>query len=145
MEACRREAEMLERLRNGRPDAALGEHAAECPSCAEVMALAAAVLDDRATLMESAPLPGSGVVWWRTTMRLRREAARRALRIARLVQVALVVAAVAASIALLVPKGTTIDLPAALASIRWVAVPIFAIGALLIMAPVAVYFVVTEE
>jgi len=78
-------------------------------------------------------------------MRLRREAARRALRIARLVQVALVVAAVAASIALLVPKGTTIDLPAALASIRWVAVPIFAIGALLIMAPVAVYFVVTEE
>jgi len=145
MNACRREAEMLERLQDGRPDAELREHAAECASCAEVIALAGAVLEDRGTLMREAQLPGSGLVWWRTTMRLRRDAARRALRMARLIQVVLVTVALTGGIALLIPKGVTIDFDAIFRSFGGLAVPAFAVVALLILAPVAVYFVVTEE
>ena len=47
----------------------------DCPSCAEIAAIARAFADDRNTLVREAHVPSSAIVWWRAQMRSRREAA----------------------------------------------------------------------
>lgn len=142
---CDREWEVIESLRNGHTDAELRSHAAECADCNDLTEVAGALLDDRRTLMREAPIPGSGLVWWRTTMRARQEAAHRAMIAARVVQAALVTIALIAAIVWIGPKSTPIDLHAIFTAMSGFALPLFAVAGLLILAPVAVYFVVTEE
>ena len=48
---------------------------ADCPSCAEIAAIAQAFTDDRNALLRDAHVPSSAIVWWRAQMRSRREAA----------------------------------------------------------------------
>ncbi len=145
MKPCNREGEILKSLRSGRFDPEQRAHAAGCAACTDLIDVAAAVLDDRRALMRDAQLPGSGLVWWRATMRARQEAARTAMRTARFVQAVLVMVAVAGGLVLIDPKNAAMDVTAILTSMSRFAVPIFAFVALLILAPVAVYFVVTEE
>jgi hypothetical protein len=150
---CDREAEILDALESGRSPASFGDelrtHAAGCAACQDLIDVAGAVLDDRRALMREAVLPGSGVMWWRTTMRARQEAARAAMRTARLVQVTLVVVAVLVAFALLGPRVAPGDLKALFTasafSLLGFGVPLLAFVAWLILAPVAVYFVLSEE
>ncbi len=139
---CERESEVIESLRSGRIEPDLRSHANECSSCADLIDVAGALLDDRRTLMRNAQLPGSGLMWWRTSMRARQESAKRAMIAARIVQAALVFVAVVGAMAW-TGVGPT-ELHGVLLSISRLTLPLAGVAVLLILAPVAVYFVVQE-
>jgi hypothetical protein len=63
-----------------RVDASLREHVAACAICADVLAIAGAIDNDREQLRAHAAFPDSGRVWWLAQMRARREAAQAAGR-----------------------------------------------------------------
>lgn len=77
---CPREPELLAALGRGFVGPELAAHAAECPDCADLHAVASAVLDDKARAVAEAPVPSSGTMWWRMRLRQRREAEERARR-----------------------------------------------------------------
>lgn len=99
--------------------------------------------------MRDAPLPGAGLTWWRANMRARQEAARAAVRAGSVVQIALLVTAIVIALALLGFNLRSVDFRAVFmtvaAGIGRFGVPLIALIAWLILAPVAVYFAVTEE
>lgn len=150
---CDREDEVLEALAEGRSvegfNEELRKHAAECAGCSDLVGVASALLDDRRSLVRSAAIPGSGLVWWRATMRARQEEARAAMRTARVVQIALLLTAVVIAVAIVGGRAVAGDLEALLASAPsgffTLGVPLLALIAWLILAPVVVYFVVSEE
>ncbi|HLH17457.1 MAG TPA: hypothetical protein VKX45_09570 [Bryobacteraceae bacterium] len=76
---CQWESEVLAAVLESRwPERAeteLREHAAACPVCAEVAAVAAVLATDREDLRSLAALPDAGRVWWRAQWRARCEAA----------------------------------------------------------------------
>jgi hypothetical protein len=143
---CDRENDVLRAVGNGLIDEDVRSHVAECASCADLLHVASAVVDDRRTLMGRARVPSSGLVWWRANLRARQQATRVAVRAATFVQVALVVLAIGIAVVL---AGAKLDyrafLNASVASLSQWAVPLIAFGAWLILAPVAVYFAVTED
>lgn len=147
---CEREADILDALAGGRGEAALSDdlraHIAECAACADVASVADALLADRESVMRSAEIPTAGRVWFAATLRARREAERAAMRTARAVQVALLLAAAIVAVAVVGAHAIETQLHAVLASApAGVAVPLAAVALWLVLAPVAVYFVVTEE
>ena len=142
---CDREWEVIEWLRGGRLDPELQAHAGECASCTELIDFAGALLDDRRTLMREAQLPDSGLVWWRTRARARQEAAHRAMIGARIVQASLVILAIIAAVAWIGPERSPVDFHAVLTAMTGFAIPMLGVCTLLILAPVAVYFVFSEE
>ena len=78
---CAREMDVVEAVAFGRwpehcPE--LVAHAAACPVCADLVEVARALHDDRASLCREARPPAAGMVWWRATIRARAEAARTA-------------------------------------------------------------------
>jgi len=138
---CGYEAEVLRAVAGGHIDDELREHIAACDGCADLLSVASAVAEDRRALMREAPIPSSGLMWWRTSMRAREEARRMAVRAATLVQAALIAVAVIVAVVVL---GVT--LPPVHIDIRpLLTIPVFAFVAWLILAPVAVYFTVTED
>lgn len=64
----------------------LREHLASCGTCADLIEVAVALARDRESAVRSATLPGSGVIWWRAQLRMRREAERSTRRTSTLVQ-----------------------------------------------------------
>ncbi len=147
-ERCDRENEILEALGSGRA-ADVREHAANCPSCAEVVSVADALIEDRQSLMQSADIPSAGRVWFAATLRARREAERAAMRTARTVQVALVLAGFVIAVAVVgghaIARGFHALFASAPAALAGVAVPLAAVALWMVLVPVAVYFVVTDE
>ena len=143
---CDREFEVLECAASGRVGEELRAHIASCESCGELFDVAGAVAGDRAALMRNAHPPSAGLVWWRAHMRAQREAAQAAVRAGTFVQVGLLATAIVAALVIL---GISIDIHAVFASIvassQRFAVPLIALAAWLILAPVAVYFAVTEK
>ena len=138
---CSFEAEVLRAVATAHIDEDLRAHIAECDGCAELMSVASAVADDRRTLMREAPIPSSAAMWWRTRMRAREEARRMAVRTATLVQAALVAVAVIVAVV-----GVGVTLPAVHIDLKpLLTIPVFAFAAWVILAPVAVYFTVTED
>jgi len=131
---------------SGRVGNELREHMDSCECCRDLFDVACAVLCDRSALMRDAHPPSAGLVWWRMNMRAQREASRTAARAGSFVQIALIVGAIVVALAIL---GISIDVHAVLrsvvASAQAFAVPLAALAAWLILAPVAVYFAVTEE
>ena len=78
---CAREVEVMEAVAFGRWPAQcpeLAAHAASCEICADVVAVARALHEDREHLCREAQPPAAGMVWWRATIRARAEAARTA-------------------------------------------------------------------
>jgi predicted anti-sigma-YlaC factor YlaD len=140
---------VLERAGSGRLDDELREHISACAHCRDLFEVAAAILVDRATAIGEARLPGSGLVWWRANVRARQEAARAAVRVASFVQVILLVTAIIVALALVGSNLRSVDFRAVFmsiaAGINRLAVPMVALAAWLILAPVALYFAVTEE
>src|SRR5438128_11750731 len=138
---CEREFEVLECASSGRLSEELREHIASCESCRELFDVAGAVAGDRVGLMHSAHPPSAGLVWWRAHMRAQREAAQAAVRAGTVIQVVLLVTAIVVALAIL---GISIDVQTVtrsiVASARTFAIPLLALAAWLILAPVAVYF-----
>jgi hypothetical protein len=164
---CSREQDVLDALPARRwperCDADLRAHVASCAICADLVDVATALLDDHEVAWGDAHVPPSGVVWWRTQLRAREEAARAAARplafiqgVAASVAVWLVVALVRAVppaylstwrawVAGLVPD-ITVRMPD-MASVTG-AVPLsilVLLAAWLLLAPVAIYFAVIDE
>ena len=145
-------------------DAGTAAHLAECHHCAEIAELARAFRDERdAACLEACP-PAAGIVWWRAQLRARNEAAVRAGRpIAVIHAIALgTTAAAVAAVAGMIATGFDGFLSAVgtgAASV-WVVLRGAAIGhavtllpagvllivaASLLLAPVALYFAVSED
>jgi hypothetical protein len=134
--------------------------------CADLVEVAAALLDDREQAWREARVPPSGVVWWRAQLRAREDAARAAGRPLAFIQ------GIAASVALwlvvtlvravppaelaawrawaggLVPSVTiTIGDVASLVRVAGI-VPIgilCLLAAWLMLAPIAIYFAAADE
>jgi hypothetical protein len=68
-------------------DADLRAHVESCPVCADVVLVAVAMRDEQALACQQAQVPSAGLVWWRAERRARQEAARTAARPMTFVQV----------------------------------------------------------
>lgn len=130
-EACPREDELLEALGRGFTGPELAAHVAACPSCRELAAVAAALLDDRALAMAEAPVPSAGTMWLRLQARRRHEAAARAHRSLLLGQAATLLVALGLVIAFF--GGEVRDLVAAIR----MSTPLLLAAATLLVAPIA--------
>ena len=164
---CARETDVVDAVTSGRwperADAGLRAHVAGCAICADVAEVARALQEDHETAWREARIPSSARVWWRAEMRARQEAARKAAQ-----PMAVVTAAAAACgggvliafVVLLWPalRGllTALDVSslASLGSLGSLGslsgnLPVLglvlAIGSLLLIAPIAIYFVFSDK
>lgn len=138
---CSYEAEVLRAVATAHIGEDLRDHIASCEECAELLSVASAVADDRQTLMREAPIPSSGLMWLRTKVRAQEEARRMAVRTATLVQAGLIAVALIVAVV-----GVGVTLPPVHVDLRpLLTIPVFAFAAWVILAPVAVYFTVTED
>ncbi|HET7436709.1 MAG TPA: hypothetical protein VFN10_18515 [Thermoanaerobaculia bacterium] len=81
---CHREDELLDALARGYTGDELREHVASCASCAELQAVAGALLNEHSVAIAEAAVPSSATMWWRLRIRERHDAeaaARRSLYI----------------------------------------------------------------
>ena len=122
-------------------DEELRAHVAACADCADVVEVASALSEEHAAAMRNAHVPASGAVWWRAQLRVRQDAARTARRAMYMIQAAVVFAALAVVAAI----GGFAWMPGVLAKVQWSVPVIVALAAPLALAPVAVYFAVTED
>lgn len=98
MTPCPREPELTAALARGFVPPEVAAHAAACPACAELHALAAALLDEGREAIAEAPVPAAGTTWWRLRLRHRHDAAARARRTLLVGQAATVAAAIALAV-----------------------------------------------
>ena len=155
---CPRESDVLDALASARwphrVDRELTDHVASCDICSDVLTVAEAMQDDSDAAWREASVPSSGQVWWRAEMRARQEAIREA---SRPITVAYGVAALA-GLALMIAAGWFMwpaihsyvasfalpDVPAMTAPPLLLPL-LVALGALLVIAPVALYLVLSDE
>jgi hypothetical protein len=172
---CCREDDVLDALTSSRwPDRVdddIKGHVATCAICADVVAVASAVLEVRNDEPGEMRIPSSAVMWWRAQMRARQEAAREAARPITVAQVVaavtLVAVAVSALIALspwvagvlggwmpdveittgLVALGlAALGAPSGVLTQGWVlSAVVVGLGVWLVLAPVAIYFAVADD
>jgi hypothetical protein len=150
MKECTREREIVEAVAAGRwPDACgdeLRNHAASCRTCNEVVLVASAIHEQRALDLAQTHVPPAGLIWWRTQLRTRQEAVRRAerpLTIAHALAAASIAGVSAALIGQLMPSVH--DVLAALKSLPGLALLIGAVAGLILVANVALYLVFSDK
>lgn len=157
---CPREPEVLDTMTAGRWSFAdeLQAHAASCPVCGDLAAVAGAFAEEMQAEMRTADVPPSGLVWWRAQRRAREEAARTAARAITFVQTASILGAIAAALTLLGGVGAMskswrawfanfsdalyfggVTIPA------WIFPLLLAFAVTLALAPFALYFAVRED
>jgi hypothetical protein len=165
---CAREADLLDVLAAGRwPDSSpadLRSHVAGCGCCSELIAVALPLLQEAELAERDARIPPSAVVWWRAQTRARREAveaATRPIALAQWVAAACATGLIAgivtytqpavgtwlawggSVIAGLDPRAIDLARLEALAPIG--ILPLAALGLLLLITPIAIYFAVDDE
>jgi hypothetical protein len=156
---CHREAEVVEVVSSGRwPEKVhpeLQDHVRSCLICSDVLAIATAMREDDAAVALDTHIPSAGLVWWRAELRLRREALRTAespLRLVHALAGAATIGVLAALLSLFSPLvqefltnviGLMPDSPAALLQQH---LPLaLMLGAFVVLAPVALYFVFSDK
>jgi len=153
---CVREIETFDAISSGAwPDAcddSLRAHVATCTNCSDVVEVATALIDDRDAALRHAPVPPSGVVWWRMQMRARNEATQSARRTVVAVQAAVFAAVLVIALAILggawwnkLPHIDEIAASGLLAAAQWGVPLLLAIAIWLTLAPVAVWLAVTKD
>lgn len=160
---CPREVEVLEALASRRwperADPALLAHVASCPVCADVAQVAAALHQDRHCAMaEAGRVPSADSVWFRAQARARADASRQAARPIAVMQ-ALGLAGATGLISLLIGlvamwvwqradwlTQLSVWQPGSLdtmgLAVRGI---LLAVGVWLLLAPVAVYLVASDD
>jgi hypothetical protein len=156
---CPRESDVLDALASSRwpnrVERELADHVASCTICQDVIAVATAIQSDNDAAWREANVPSSGQMWWRAEMRARQDAIREASRPLTIAQgvaalLALTLAALVTWFAwpsvhnVLSAIGLAGEGQTAFASPMLLPLAI-AMGALLIVAPLAIYFVVSEK
>ena len=154
---CPRESDVLDAIDSKRwplrVERELVDHVAACEICSDVLTVAAAMREDQGAIWQEASIPSSGQVWWRAEMRARQQAIREA---SRPITIAYGVAAVAALVLALAVSWfawpTVHEFASSFASAQTTAftspltLPLLvALGALLVIAPVALYLVLSDE
>jgi hypothetical protein len=154
---CSREADVLDALVSARwPDrveAELADHVASCGICQDVIAVASAMQADHDAAWREANVPSSGQMWWRAEMRARQDAVREASRPVTVAQGVAVVLALSVAVTAgwrAWPSVHEFFTTASFAQMPGLASPMFiplavAMGALLVVAPVALYVVLSEK
>jgi hypothetical protein len=143
---CPRELEILEAVSSERwpPEngSDLRDHACTCPVCRDTVEVALAFREDRAAAILAARVPSAGLVWWRAEMRSRRDAVSKATRPIRIVESVAAGCAAAGALGLLVWFG----LPALEALLWQPSIALFVVlGALILLVPIALYFVFSGD
>jgi hypothetical protein len=157
---CRREPEVLEAVVTGQwpgsSDAELRSHVEICAICKDVASVAHALNQDNRLASDGIQLPSAGLVWWRTELRARREAVRVAERPLRLVHAfgaACGLGVLAALLMQLSPwarqafttlAGLSVSETAAALMQQHLSL-VLGLGVLLVLAPVALYFVFSDK
>ena len=147
MSQCPREQEALTLIRAGRwPDGCddeLRAHVSVCVPCNESVQIASMLTADYRAAVRTAPVPTSGLVWWRVQRRARQEAARTVARVVTTVQAASVVIGLAVAIG--IAGADNVLRTFALGPVPAWSIPLLlALSAWLALAPVAVYFAVRD-
>ena len=150
MKECVREAEVVEAVISGRWPAAcdpeLRSHAMDCDICKDIVLVSSALQSERDSAVLHAALPSAGLVWWRAELRMHREAARAAERPMKLVHS--LAAASAAGVVVAVLGGMlplVRQLLTAFTNLPELGLLIGGLATLLVVAPIAVYFVLSER
>jgi len=155
---CPRELETLDAITTALWPDELRQHAASCALCADLVAVATAFQEDLHEAVQHAPVPSSGLMWWRIHRRARQEAARTAERTITFVQTASVFGAIAVALAILgglsvmnetwrgwIARVSSSVRFEQLAVPQWTMPVMIAIAACVVLAPVAMYFAFAEE
>jgi hypothetical protein len=164
--ACPCEQDVLDALAARRwphrCDGELRQHVAACGVCRDLVDVASALLEERDAAGPAPDLPPASLVWWRSQLRAREEAARAAARPLRFsVRVA---AACAIALALLAAAAAAPALRSVLADVRiWTlgidanaardtAIAVLAsrgvqlaVAAWLVLGPVAIYLALADD
>jgi hypothetical protein len=149
MTPCRFEADVLAAVAAGSWDRATDElkaHVTTCQSCADLALVSQLLKTDHAAIVAEANVPSAGQVWWRAQMRARADAAQAAARplfVAQAVACAAILGALVALVTWLWPAGGwhfTATPPSELGLMAYVA-----IGAWVVIAPIALYLVFARE
>ena len=165
---CGRESDLWTAIASGAwpeaVDADLRRHVSECASCRELEIVAVSLSADGAAVRHEGTPPSSAIVWWRAQMRARQEAAKAADRPISIVQ-SLAIACAAGLVLGLVGtvaawvrgsagflSGWTFssaDVAARLGAVdltsQWILVPAVLIAATLVIMPIAVYVIVSDD
>jgi hypothetical protein len=154
---CPRESDVLDAIDSKRwphrVDTELVDHVAACEICSDVLTVAAAMREDQGAIWQEASIPSSGQVWWRAEMRARQQAIRAA---SRPITVAYGVAALAAFAVIAVAAwfawpvahdfvSSITSTPSATLTSPLTLPLLLATAAFLIVAPVALYLVLSDE
>ena len=149
MTPCRYEADVLAAVAAGSWDHAPDElkaHVTACRTCSDLALVSQLLKTDHAAMVAEANVPSAGQVWWRAQMRARAEAAEAAARplfVAQAVACAAVIGVLVALVTWLWPAGGwhfVSTPPSEMSLTAWVA-----IGAWLVIAPVALYLVFARD
>jgi len=149
MTPCRYEADVLASVTSGSWDHAPDElkaHVTTCRACSDLALVSQLLKSDHAAMVAEANVPSAGQVWWRAQMRARAEAAEAAARplfVAQAVACAAVVGVLVALVTWLWPAGgwhVVSTPPSELSLTTWVA-----IGAWVVIAPIALYLVFARD
>jgi heme A synthase len=156
---CARESDVLDAVASARwphrVPRELADHVASCAICSDVVMVAEAMRADHDAVWQQADIPSSGQVWWRAEMRARHEAIRQASRpitIAQGVAALLVLALTGAAgwfawtwIRQQTPAFSFASVSAQALASPFTASLAIALAALLLITPVALYLVVSDE
>ncbi len=148
---CAREQDVVEAMTSGAWSEELRSHASGCKICSDVVEVVHALHCDYAAASQEARIPSAGLVWWRAELRARREAMHAAERPMTLVQAFGGACAAGVLIAVLSRTGPLLKelLPSgpidAIALLRQHLPLAFTLGVLLVLAPVALYFVFSDK
>ncbi len=150
---CQCEDQVVDALASGTwPDGAtdaLQAHVAGCAECQAITAVAPLLRQEYLAADSEADLPSSGQVWWRARVRARAEAERAAARplfIAQAVAAASAVGALAALVSWYWPKIQASLLHNGAGDSPSLGLPLLlALGAWLLLAPVALYLVFARD
>ena len=165
---CQREQDIVDAIASGRwpraCDPSLPAHAAACEICRDVVAVAVALREDEFAASHEARLPSAGLVWWRATIRARAEATRVAERPISVAQGIAGACAVGLACGLAglawqslqqferlgefiaSVDASRLQFASATAVIVQRALPlILGLGACLLIAPLAIYFVLSDD
>lgn len=165
---CPREQEVLlaarDRVWSDVRDAELTTHIEQCEICRDLVTIASLAREQYVEMHREAQVPSAGQVWWRAAVRARAEAAEAATRpmtwihgVAAACAVGLAAVAIGAawpSVSQAFQEGTwwlsavQVDLSsvtAAAAAIVRPSIPLLLAGTFLVLAPIALYFALSDE
>ncbi len=147
-----------------RADETLVSHALACDTCREVASIAALMHDDHERSRYEAHVPAAGQVWWRAAIRARLESSHTATRpmtwlhgVTAAAAVGVLLAAFTLAWPMLTPISEGVrtiavsywprpDVASAMANgLRTIAIVGGAAAAILVLAPLALYFALSDE